>query len=60
MFQNPAVTIARSLTNTFAGIRLADVPAFLVAQMAGAFLATAPFRWLLPNEISSVPTAPIL
>jgi glycerol uptake facilitator-like aquaporin len=44
-FANPAVTIARSLTDTFAGIRPADVPAFLVAQLIGAMLAVTLFRW---------------
>lgn len=48
-FANPAVTIARSLTKTFAGIRPIDAPAFIVAQLAGAFIATAMFRWLLPS-----------
>jgi glycerol uptake facilitator-like aquaporin len=47
-FANPAVTIARSLTNTFAGVRPVDVPAFLAAQLAGAFAATLLFRWLMP------------
>jgi glycerol uptake facilitator-like aquaporin len=47
-FANPAVTIARSLTNTFAGIRPADVPPFIVAQACGAAAATALFRWLVP------------
>jgi glycerol uptake facilitator-like aquaporin len=47
-FANPAVTIARSLTNTFAGIRPVDVPWFVVAQFSGAFAATLLFRWLLP------------
>jgi glycerol uptake facilitator-like aquaporin len=44
-FANPAVTLARALTNTFAGIRPADVPAFVVAQLAGAFAATVLFGW---------------
>ena len=48
-FANPAVTLARALTDTFSGIRPADVPAFIVAQVAGAALATALFRWLLPR-----------
>jgi glycerol uptake facilitator-like aquaporin len=48
-FANPAVTIARSLSNTFAGIRPADVPLFIVAQLAGAFAATLLFRWLVPT-----------
>lgn len=47
-FANPAVTIARSLSDTFAGIRPADVPAFILAQFVGALTATALFRWLLP------------
>lgn len=47
-FANPAVTIARSLTDTFAGIRPADAPAFIVVQLAGAFAATAAFAWLSP------------
>jgi glycerol uptake facilitator-like aquaporin len=47
-FANPAVTIARSLTDTFAGIRPVDVPAFVAAQLVGAAGATALFRWLVP------------
>lgn len=45
-FANPAVTLARSATDTFSGIRPADVPAFLVAQAAGAATATALASWL--------------
>jgi len=48
-FANPAVTIARSLTNTFAGIRPADVPAFVLAQAVGAAAATLLFQWLVPD-----------
>jgi glycerol uptake facilitator-like aquaporin len=48
-FANPAVTIARSLSDTFAGIRLADVPWFVCAQFLGAFAATMLFRWLVPD-----------
>jgi glycerol uptake facilitator-like aquaporin len=48
-FANPAVTLARSLTNTFAGIRPVDAPAFIAAQLAGAAAATALFRWLVPS-----------
>jgi len=48
-FANPAVTIARSLSDTFAGIRPADVPLFVIAQLAGAVGATVLFRWLLPG-----------
>ena len=47
-FANPAVTLARALTDTFAGIRPADVPGFIVAQLAGAAAATLLFRWLVP------------
>jgi glycerol uptake facilitator-like aquaporin len=47
-FANPAVTVARSLTNTFSGIRPIDAPAFIAAQLLGAFAATLLFRWLLP------------
>ncbi|MDB5068958.1 MAG: hypothetical protein JWM87_69 [Candidatus Eremiobacteraeota bacterium] len=47
-FANPAVTIARSLTDTFAGIRPNDAPGFIAAQLAGAFAATALFAWLSP------------
>jgi len=48
-FANPAVTIARAMTSTFAGIRPADVPGFVAAQLAGAFAATLLFRCLLPS-----------
>lgn len=48
-FANPAVTIARSLSDTFAGIRPADTPLFILAQLAGALAATLLFRWLVPN-----------
>jgi glycerol uptake facilitator-like aquaporin len=48
-FANPAVTIARSLTNTFAGIRPADTLGFIAAQIVGATLATVLFRWLVPT-----------
>jgi len=47
-FANPAVTIARSMTNTFSGIRPADVAGFVAAQLAGAFAATLLFQWLIP------------
>jgi glycerol uptake facilitator-like aquaporin len=48
-FANPAVTAARALTDTFAGIRPADVPGFLTGQIAGAVVATVFFRWLVPS-----------
>jgi glycerol uptake facilitator-like aquaporin len=54
-FANPAVTLARSFTNTFAGIRPADAPGFIVAQLAGAFAATLLFRWLVPALPQSAP-----
>ncbi len=47
-FANPAVTLARAATDTFAGIRPADAPGFVVAQLLGAGAATALFRWLVP------------
>jgi glycerol uptake facilitator-like aquaporin len=47
-FANPAVTIARTMTDTFAGIRPADAPGFVVAQCAGALGASLLFRWLGP------------
>ncbi|HKT53997.1 MAG TPA: MIP/aquaporin family protein [Caulobacteraceae bacterium] len=46
-FANPAVTLARSLSNTFAGIAPSSVPLFVAAQIAGALAATATFGWLL-------------
>jgi glycerol uptake facilitator-like aquaporin len=63
-FANPAVTLARSASDTFSGIRPADVPVFVVAQLVGAGAATALFRWLVPAlpVVASavvVPTAPV-
>ena len=52
-FANPAVTLARSLSNTFAGIAPQSAPAFIVAQLAGALAATAFFGWLLKEESPS-------
>jgi glycerol uptake facilitator-like aquaporin len=48
-FANPAVTLARAASDTFAGIRPADAPGFIVAQLAGAMAATLLFRWLVPS-----------
>jgi glycerol uptake facilitator-like aquaporin len=48
-FANPAVTIARSLSDTFAGIRPDNVPLFIVAQLLGALASTLLFRWLIPS-----------
>lgn len=49
-FANPAVTIARSLSNTFAGISPSSVPMFIAAQLAGAIAAMFVFKWLLWDE----------
>jgi glycerol uptake facilitator-like aquaporin len=49
-FANPAATIARSLSDTFAGIRPADVPLFVVAQFTGGLAATLLFRRLVPTK----------
>ncbi len=48
-FANPAVTLARAATHTFAGIRLSDVPGFIAGQTAGAVAATLMFSWLLQD-----------
>lgn len=48
-FANPAVTVARALTDSFAGIRPADVPIFVVCQFLGALAATVLFAWLVPS-----------
>jgi glycerol uptake facilitator-like aquaporin len=48
-FANPAVTLARAASDTFAGIRPADVPGFVIAQLLGAAASTALFRWLVPT-----------
>jgi glycerol uptake facilitator-like aquaporin len=50
-FANPAVTLARAASNTFAGIRPSDAPWFIGAQMIGAAAATATFAWLLPRRV---------
>ncbi|MGH7298863.1 MAG: aquaporin [Candidatus Rokuibacteriota bacterium] len=54
-FANPAVTLARAATDTFAGIRPADAPGFIVAQLLGAAAATGLFRWLVPALPESAP-----
>lgn len=59
-FANPAITIARTLTDTFAGIRPADAPGFIAAQLAGALAAWAACRWLYlapAREAQAVMTA---
>ena len=54
-FANPAVTLARTATDTFEGIRPVDAPGFLVGQAIGAAAATALFRWVVPvlGEVAS-------
>ena len=52
-FANPAVTFARALTNTFAGIAPSSAPLFLVAEIAGAVAATGVFGWLLRAPLAS-------
>jgi len=54
-FANPAVTLARAATDTFAGIRPVDVPLFIIAQLLGAMGATILFRWLVPHLPDSAP-----
>jgi glycerol uptake facilitator-like aquaporin len=49
-FANPAVAIARSLTNTFSGIRPLDLPGFIIAELAGALAALALSSWLLKSQ----------
>jgi len=59
-FANPAVTVARSFTDTFSGIAPVDAPAFIVAQFAGALVATALMAWLLKErrrDTDPLPTA---
>jgi glycerol uptake facilitator-like aquaporin len=48
-FANPAVTLARAASDTFAGIRPVDAPGFIAAQLLGAAAATWLFRWLVPS-----------
>jgi glycerol uptake facilitator-like aquaporin len=49
-FANPAITVARSLSDTFAGIAPHDVPLFIIAQLLGAALAALTARWLFPAK----------
>jgi glycerol uptake facilitator-like aquaporin len=53
-FANPAVTAARSLSDTFAGISPTNVPAFAAAQLAGAFAASWSFGWLLRSRTDTI------
>ena len=50
-FANPAITVARALTDSFAGIRPADVHGFIIAQIFGALIAAACGRWLFEDEL---------
>lgn len=50
-FANPAITVARSLSDTFAGIAPTDVPLFIVAQLAGAIVAVGCAAWLAPASL---------
>jgi len=52
-FANPAVTLARAASNTFAGIRPVDTPGFIIAQLLGSAAATVVFRWLYPMKQKS-------
>ena len=52
-FANPAVTIARGLTNTFSGIAPAHIPAFIMVQLVAATVATLTFRWLSAETFTS-------
>ena len=50
-FANPAVTIARSLSDTFTGLRPVDVPGFVAAQLVGGAAAAVTFGWLVPRQL---------
>lgn len=54
-FANPAVAIARSLTNTFSGIRPQDLPGFIAAELSGAVIALLFVSWLLRETIDATP-----
>lgn len=56
-FANPAVAIARSLTNTFAGIRPTDLPGFILAELCGAFAGMLLMNWLLGRSRASASVA---
>ncbi|MBR1168479.1 aquaporin [Bradyrhizobium sp. DASA03005] len=56
-FANPAVAIARSLTNTFSGIRPADLPGFVIAELCGAFAGMLLMNWLLGRSRASASVA---
>jgi glycerol uptake facilitator-like aquaporin len=56
-FANPAVAIARSMTNTFSGIRPTDLPGFIAAELCGALVALMLMSWLLRDEGEVIPRA---
>ena len=58
-FANPAVSVARTLTETFSGIRPVDAPAFIMAEIAAAVVVTLVFRWLLTTGANESRGAPI-
>jgi glycerol uptake facilitator-like aquaporin len=58
-FANPAITVARCLTDTFAGIRPSDATGFVLAQLAGGATGTMLIRWLLPNEPVAAPESDV-
>ncbi len=57
-FANPAVTLARAFSDTFAGIQLADVPGFIIAQIAATVIATWLFAWIVPSAESAPDPVP--
>ena len=57
-FANPAVAMARSLTNTFSGIRPLDLPGFIVAELVGALLGLALMGWLLHGKVAAEAVKP--
>jgi glycerol uptake facilitator-like aquaporin len=58
-FANPAITLARALSDTFAGIRMADVPTFVLGQLAGTLLATAFAVWFFKRGADAAEAAQI-
>ncbi|MEI2296738.1 MIP/aquaporin family protein [Ensifer sp. MJa1] len=58
-FANPAVAIARAFSNTFAGIRPADVPGFIAAEVVGALIAAALVGWMLSERNTSLSTTTV-
>jgi glycerol uptake facilitator-like aquaporin len=58
-FANPPVILARSVTNTFSGVRPADTPVFIAVQLAGAFGAILFFQWLIPSLATDLTAAPM-